>query len=121
MIIDFLKDKKWVDGKKRLMSIRITGDELTLLRVKAMKFTDGNVSEWLRYAGLHLLPPVHHINFGDDADPDEMEFYGEGIDVDSRRYEAVRRELRAFSRKFKILEQSDLPSIEDEEEFRSVK
>lgn len=104
MIIDFLKDKKWDEGKKRLISIRITGDELTLLRVKAMKFTDGNVSEWLRYAGLHLLPPVHHIDFGADADPEEMEFYGEDKSVDSLRYEALRKELKAFSRKFKKLE-----------------
>ena len=105
MIIDFLKDKKWEEGKRRLLSIRVTGEELTLLRIKAMQFTDGNVSEWLRYAGLHLLPPVHHIDFGDDADPDEMEFYGKDKEVDSPRYEALRKELKAFSRKFQKLEQ----------------
>ena len=83
------------------------------MRVKAAKFTDGNVSDWIRYTAIHLLPPVNHIDFGADADPQEMEFYGECRDQDSRRHNAIRRELKTFSRQFKKLEREQLPQTEE--------
>jgi len=113
MIIDFLKNKKKPNGQRRLFTCKLTGEELLLLRVKAAKFTDGNVSDWVRYAAIYLLPPVSHIDFGADADPQEMEFYGESRDQDSRRYNALVKELKAFSRKFKKLERDQLQQAEE--------
>lgn len=84
------------------------------MRVKAAKFTDGNVSDWIRYTAIHLLPPLMHINFGPDADPQEMEFYGECRDQDSRRYNALKRELKTFARLFQKLEKTQLQDSIDE-------
>lgn len=85
-----------------------------MLKVKAAKFTDGNVSEWLRYAGMYLLPPISHLDFGAYADPDEMEFYGPNKDENSLRYDALRKELKSFARKYQDLERQTL-IYEDEE------
>ena len=112
MIIDFLKDKPKPEGKKRLVTLKLTGEELLLLRVKAAQFTDGNVSEWMRYSAIHLLPPTCHIDFGADADPDEMEFYGPQKDEHSKRYKALHRELKAFAKKFEKFEQEYLKQKE---------
>lgn len=39
-----------------MMNIKLTPSEFEALRVKAHRFTDGNVSAWIRYAAIELVP-----------------------------------------------------------------
>ena len=103
MQIDFLKEKKRPAGKKRLISLKLTGEELTLIRVKAMQFCDGDMSQWIRYAAMYLLPKESHLSLGAiDYELDEM--LGPDTGEDSWRRDALRKELASFARKFKKLE-----------------
>jgi hypothetical protein len=104
MQIDFLKDKKRPKGKKRLITLKLTGEELTLIRVKALYFCDGNLSDWIRYAAMYLLPPENHLDLG-AIDPELDEMYGNDTSDDSWRKDVLRKELASFARKFKKLQE----------------
>ena len=100
MQIDFLKDKKRPDGKKRQVNVKFSSAELVLLRVKAMQFADGCVSDWVRYASLKLLPPVEHIDLDRNTDPELLKLYGKSREKGSWRDDAIRKELASFRRLF---------------------
>jgi hypothetical protein len=112
MKIDFLKAKIPPDEKKRNLTIKITPHELSLCRVKAMQFCDGNISEWVRYAAVHLLPPAQHIDFDASADPEEMLLYGKTKEEDAWRLDAIRKELHAFSKKFNKMDSYQIMLLE---------
>ena len=41
---------------RKLMNFKVTDEERALMQAKADKYTNGNVSDWLRYAGTKLDP-----------------------------------------------------------------
>lgn len=52
-----MKKKKTAKTKKptyRLVNLKVTDKERRLLEIQAQKYTRGNLSAWLRYAGVHL-------------------------------------------------------------------
>jgi hypothetical protein len=104
MEIDFIKGKKRPPGKKRIVGIKFSGEELVLLRAKSMQFTGGCVSDWVRYASLKLLPLVEHINLDSTTDPELLKLYGESREEGSWRDDAIRKELASFKRMFNQME-----------------
>jgi hypothetical protein len=108
MQIEFLKNKKRPPGKKRLVTLKLSGEELSLIRVKAAYFCDGDVSKWIRYAAMYLLPLEEHLDLSANTDPETLEMYGESRDKGSWRNDALRKELASFSRQFKKLEREKL-------------
>jgi hypothetical protein len=104
MQIDFLKNKKQSTGKKRVLTLRLSSEELTLIRVKAMQFCDGNVSDWMRYAALYLLPLEEHINIT-STDYELQEMLGDDMSEDSWRRSEIKKDLASFARKFKKLQE----------------
>jgi hypothetical protein len=51
-----VKLKKTYKAKPHLVNFKVTTEELKLLTAKAKKYAGGNVSFWLRHAGLHHIP-----------------------------------------------------------------
>ena len=44
------------ETRSRPFNIKVTETEYSTLKVKAQRYTDGNVSAWVRYAALNLKP-----------------------------------------------------------------
>jgi hypothetical protein len=42
--------------KKTLINLKVTDVELRLIKDKAKKYTNGNISAWMRYASSQLNP-----------------------------------------------------------------
>ncbi len=108
MQIDFLKNKKRPLGKKRTVTLKVTGEELVLIRMKAAHFTDGDLSAWIRYASTYLLPQMDHVNVNSETDPELLELYGESREEGSWRADIIRKELSALARQFKRYENDKL-------------
>lgn len=51
-----MKIKKSKKEKPALINIKISKEDLVRLKIKANLYTDGNLSHWLRYAGMNHLP-----------------------------------------------------------------
>jgi hypothetical protein len=47
--------------KSEMVNVKLTKAERKLLQMKADKYTGGNVSEWLRYAGMNLDPRAQDL------------------------------------------------------------
>lgn len=47
---------KQADKKLKLLTIKISEEELILIKAKAKWFAAGNVSLWLRYCGVNHVP-----------------------------------------------------------------
>lgn len=43
-------------NKKKLVNIKMSESEFQSVRVKAHRYTGGNLSAWVRYAAIHLVP-----------------------------------------------------------------
>lgn len=50
------KLKKPVKAKPKLINLKVPNADLALIAKKAKKFAGGNVSLWLRHAGIHHVP-----------------------------------------------------------------
>lgn len=50
------KLKKPVKVKPRLINLKVPNADLALIAKKAKKFAGGNVSLWLRHAGINYVP-----------------------------------------------------------------
>lgn len=48
-------------AKSEMINIKITRLERKLLQGKADKYTNGNVSAWMRYAAINLEPKVQDL------------------------------------------------------------
>ena len=57
--MSLLKKSKKEDKKN--LCIRVSGDERDTLQAHADKFCDGNLSEWLRIAGLSWTPQAEDL------------------------------------------------------------
>lgn len=55
-----LKDHQ-KDKRTKLINLKVTDKELALIQKKANRITGGNVSMWLRYAGMELEPPKRDL------------------------------------------------------------
>lgn len=44
--------------KKPLTNLRLSDEDRSLIEAKARQYTKGNVSAWLRYAGINHTPPA---------------------------------------------------------------
>ena len=54
--------KSMVHSKKTIrVNLKVTPEELTLIQNKAILYTGGNVSEWIRYAATHAVPPKSDV------------------------------------------------------------
>lgn len=51
-----LRIKKTKRAERRNLTLRVTEAELNLIRRKALVHTDGNISEWIRYAAQACSP-----------------------------------------------------------------
>ena len=47
---------------KRLFNLRLSEMEYKAIQEQANKYTNGNMSAWLRYAALNMTPKGEHIN-----------------------------------------------------------
>lgn len=57
MLITQKKNKK----TEQVLNIRIDEETFKALKANAEKFTDGNLSAWLKYAGTYCKPLKKHI------------------------------------------------------------
>jgi len=44
------------ETKTKLLTVKVTEIDLDTIREKAKLYTDGNISEWIRYSSTQLLP-----------------------------------------------------------------
>jgi len=44
------------ETKSKLLTVKVTEEDLETIREKARLYTDGNISEWIRYSSTELLP-----------------------------------------------------------------
>lgn len=51
-----MRIKKPAKEKPKLINMKILEKDLKVLIARAKKYTDGNLSLWLRHAGLHYIP-----------------------------------------------------------------
>lgn len=51
-----MKLKKPTKEKPKIVTIKIYKYDLSLLKAQAARYADGNLSWWLRYAGLNHVP-----------------------------------------------------------------
>lgn len=42
--------------KQKLINFKCTDEELAVIKAKAEKYANGNLSEWIRYAAIELEP-----------------------------------------------------------------
>lgn len=48
-------------NKSTYIHLKADEDTLKMIKENAEKYTNGNVSAWLKYAGTHCVPPKKHI------------------------------------------------------------
>jgi hypothetical protein len=48
--------RKESKDQPQLVNLKVTKKEKRMLQALADSYTAGNLSEWLRYAGLHFIP-----------------------------------------------------------------
>lgn len=56
------------ETRSRPFNIKVTETEYTVLQTKAQRYTDGNISAWVRYAALNLQPKPEDVVGGSDAE-----------------------------------------------------
>lgn len=56
------------EPKKKLLTVKVTQSDLDIIRDKAKLYTDGNISEWIRYSATALLPKARDLVNEDDKD-----------------------------------------------------
>lgn len=65
-----MKLKTLKSGKKsRYLPVKVTQEDYAVIKEKAIQYTEGNVSEWVRYASTTLLPKSSDL-MGDSDDWD---------------------------------------------------
>lgn len=47
---------------RRLLTIRVTESEYRAIKDNANKYANGNMSAWIRYSALNMIPLGEHIN-----------------------------------------------------------
>ncbi len=95
MKIDFLKGIKGETLDKTVI-VRMSSRTLLKLKVNAMMFADGNVSEWVRYSTTMLLPPAHHIDASKPPPPEE---WRPDCTITAQQLEEIARELELIEKK----------------------
>ena len=53
--------KELMKTSRRLLNIKVSEDELNLIRKQAEEFAGGNVSGWIRYASMNLKPKSNQL------------------------------------------------------------
>lgn len=56
-----MKLKKLVKEAMRMIGFRVSETEYQVIEEKAKKFTEGNVSEWVRYASVNMEPKASEV------------------------------------------------------------
>ncbi len=51
------KSPKKLDGALKLINLKVSDDDREKMRARARRFGTGNLSQWLRVAGLNFKPP----------------------------------------------------------------
>lgn len=46
----------------RTLTFKLTNSEYKAIKEQAIKYANGNVSAWIRYAAIHMVPLGEHIN-----------------------------------------------------------
>lgn len=67
-VFTMIKTFRKVQVRFRLINLKVTNDEYERIKIMAEKYTDGNVSAWLRAAG--MSEPNEFTKF-DQADRDD--------------------------------------------------
>jgi hypothetical protein len=57
LITQIKKDKE----ASKAINIKLNAEERKTLQKQADKYANGNLSEWLRFAGTHFLPGKEHL------------------------------------------------------------
>lgn len=52
--------------KDKYLPVKVTRDDYEIIKEKANQYTEGNVSEWVRYASTKLLPKSDDLLDDDD-------------------------------------------------------
>lgn len=48
--------------KLKLINLKVSPDDIKAIRAKAKKFTNGNISSWIRYAATQLTPKKKDVS-----------------------------------------------------------
>ena len=56
------------ETKTKLLTVKVTEIDLDIIREKAELYTDGNLSEWIRYCSTQLLPKSRDL-LDEDRNP----------------------------------------------------
>ena len=99
MKIDFLKHIK-TSGRVHPFKIYLSRQEFLKIQVNAMRFADGSISDWIRYAATMLLPPPNHIKFN-SVPEEENDLYNK----DYGHWEISPEHLEALKKKAARLEE----------------
>ena len=54
--------KKMIKQTLKVINFKISDDERKVLKQKALQYTGGNVSEWLRYAAMNHVPKPSELD-----------------------------------------------------------
>lgn len=57
MLVTQVKEKKSL----KAINIKLTAEEREAIQALADKYAEGNLSEWLRFAGQHFVPSKEHL------------------------------------------------------------
>ena len=115
MKIDFVKHIK-TGRRVHAYTLWMSKQEILKIKVNAIRFTDGNVAEWMRYASTVLLPPPNHIKF-DSVPEEENDLYNK----DYGQWQILPEQLEELKKKAIELEETENASQHKMRGFKQTK